>query len=61
MPSSQLVGSAMSSVRATGASHIVTGVHSGANWIQPPITARTARMPTGTVIVHGPSLPWCAS
>jgi len=53
--SCQLLGSATASVPATGSSQFVTGCQNGANWIQPPITASTARIPTGTSIVRGPS------
>ena len=52
------VTSAAASVGATGASQWVIGSHSGGHWIQPPTVASTARIPTGTSIVHAPSRPW---
>ena len=54
------VGSAIASVRAAGSSQVVNGCHFGAHCSQPPIVASTASTPTGSSIVHGPSLPWCA-
>ena len=44
---------------ATGSSQSETGCQSGANWIQPPTTDRTARTATGAVIENGPS-PECS-
>ena len=60
MASCAFVGSATANVGATGSSQLVSGCQNGENWIQPPITASTVRTPTGTSIVSGPSLPWCA-
>ena len=45
--SCQFAGSATASVGATGSSQFVSGCQNGANWIQPPITASTARIADG--------------
>ena len=55
-----LVGSRRRASRATGSSQFVSGCQKSANWIQPPTTASTARTPTGTSIVSGAFVPWCA-
>ena len=52
------LGTASASDGATGASQWVIGSQYGGNWIQPPTVASTARIPTGTSIVHAPSRPW---
>ena len=49
---------------AIGSSHSPKGCQTPATCNQPPTIASTVRTPTGTIIVHGPSLwpgPWSCS
>ncbi len=52
------VGIAAARVGAAGSSHLVNGSQRGVHCSQPANVASTARIPTGTSIVHAPSRPW---